>query len=384
MESSLKISSVALAVGLLFANAGHAELPKGGKIVGGAGSISSTGTTMTVTQTTERMAADWQSFSIGKGHTVNFVQPNSNSVALNRVLGSDVSVIQGALNANGKLFLINPNGVLFTPDAHVNIGALVASTLNITTENFMAGNYRFEGASSNAIVNQGNITAHGDGSGGGTVALIAAKIVNQGAITAHKGNVLMGAGSRVTLNLGGPVSIEVEQGALDALIEQGGAIKADGGLVYLTAKAANDIVTTVINHTGITEAQTLATGESGQIYLMGDMAKGRVEVAGSLDASAPNGGDGGVVETSYAISAVVGMPIWRWPGEARVAGLQTPMSRTVNPGFGYRWATGSKPQGVRHQTRCLTPVHHKPYCSQKAAASRRFKISTSLGSITSA
>ncbi|WVN42752.1 YDG domain-containing protein [beta proteobacterium MWH-UniP1] len=277
-----------------------AQLPTGGQIVGGAGTISSSGTTMTVTQTTDRMAANWQSFNIGKGNTVNFVQPNSNSVALNRVLGSDVSVIQGALNANGKLFLINPNGVLFTKDSHVNVGSLVASTLNITTENFMAGNYRFEGASSNAIINQGNITANGDGAGGGTVALITAKIVNQGAITAHKGNVLMGAGSRVTLNLGGPVSIEVEQGALDALIEQGGAIKADGGLVYLTAKAANDIVTTVINHTGVTEAQTLATGQSGKIYLMGDMAKGRVEVAGTLDASAPNGGDGGFVETSAA------------------------------------------------------------------------------------
>lgn len=297
---SARIKLAALVSGLMGSSVALAQLPTGGQIVGGAGTISSSGTTMTVTQTTDRMAANWQSFNIGKGNTVNFVQPNSNSVALNRVLGSDVSVIQGALNANGKLFLINPNGVLFTKDSHVNVGSLVASTLNITTENFMAGNYRFEGASSNAIVNKGNITANGDGAGGGTVALIAAKIVNQGAITAHKGNVLMGAGSRVTLNLGGPVSIEIEQGALDALIEQGGAIKADGGLVYLTAKAANDIVTTVINHTGITEAQTLATGESGQIYLMGDMAKGRIEVAGTLDASAPNGGDGGFVETSAA------------------------------------------------------------------------------------
>lgn len=297
---SARAWAVGLVAGLFGSSLVWAQLPTGGHIVGGAGTISSSGTTMTVTQTTDKMAANWQTFNIGKGNTVNFVQPNSHSVALNRVLGSDVSVIQGAINANGKVFLINPNGVLFTKDSHINVGAMVASTLNITTENFMAGNYRFEGVSSNAIVNQGNITAHGDGAAGGTVALIAAKIVNQGSITAHKGNVLMGAGSRVTLNLGGPVSIEVEQGALDALIEQGGAIKADGGLVYLTAKAAGDIVTTVINHTGITEAQTLATGESGKIYLMGDMEKGRVEVAGTLDASAPNGGEGGFIETSAA------------------------------------------------------------------------------------
>lgn len=97
----------------------------------------------------------------------------------------------------------------------------------------------------------------------------------------------MGAGSKVSLDLGGPVKIEVEQGAIDALIEQGGAIQAGGGYVYLTARAAGDLITTVINHSGVTEAQTLASGASGEIYLMGDMETGRIEVAGTLDASAP-------------------------------------------------------------------------------------------------
>ena len=289
------LASLALTAGVAHA---QAVLPTGGQIVGGSGSIATQGKSMTVTQTSDRMAADWQSFSIGKDHSVNFVQPNSSAVALNRVLGSDVSVIQGAINANGQVFLVNPNGVLFTKDAHVNVGAMVASTLNISTADFMAGNYKFEGASSNAIVNQGRMTAVGNGEGGGTVALIAAKINNEGSIQAHAGNVLMGAGSKVTLDLGGPVKIQVEQGALDALITQGGAIKADGGLVYLSAKAAGDLVSTVINHTGITEAQTLATGEAGQIYLMGGMQKDRIEVGGKLDASAPNGGNGGFIETS--------------------------------------------------------------------------------------
>jgi len=132
------------------------------------------------------------------------------------------------------------------------------------------------------------------------VALIAAKITNVGQINAERGKVLMGAGSKVRLDLGGPVKIEVEEGALDALIEQGGGVRADGGLVYLTAKAVGQLTTTVINHTGITEARTLATGEQGQIYLMGDMAIGRTQVGGTLDASAPHGGDGGFVETSAA------------------------------------------------------------------------------------
>lgn len=289
-----RVAGVILAAGsflLVSATAFAVDLPTGGQIVGGSGSIATNGNTMTITQDTARMAADWQSFSIGAGNTVNFVQPSASSVALNRVLGSDVSVIQGALRANGQVFLLNPNGVLFTPSAQVNVGGIVASTLNMSTADFMAGNYKFEGTSSNAIINQGNITAVGDGNGGGTIALIAAKITNTGSLTANKGNVLLGAGSKVTLDLGGPVKLQVTQGQIDALIESGGAIKADGGVVLLTAKAAGDLAISVINHTGVIEAQTLATGEKGQITLLGEGEL--ITVSGKLDASAPNGGVGG-------------------------------------------------------------------------------------------
>jgi len=271
-------------------------LPTGGVVVAGSGTIAQAGTVMTVTQTTAKMAADWQSFNIGAGNSVNFVQPSASSVALNRVLGSDVSLIQGALNANGQVFLVNPNGVLFTPTAQVNVGSIVASTLAISTADFMAGSYKFAGDSSNAIINQGNITTIN----GGSIALIAAKITNTGTLTANAGNVLLGAGSQVTLDLGGPVKLQVTQAAIDTLIENGGAIKADGGLVYLTAKAAGDLATSVINNTGVIEAHTLATGEKGQIMLMGDMQVGTVNVGGTLDASAPNGGNGGFIETSAA------------------------------------------------------------------------------------
>ncbi len=273
-----------------------ADLPTGGQVVAGSAAISQAGTTLTVTQTSGKLATDWQSFNIGVGNTVNFVQPSSSAVALNRVLGSDVSVIQGALNANGQVFLVNPNGVLFTPTAQVNVGALVASTLQLSADDFMAGNYRFSGNSTATVKNEGRIEV----GTGGTVALIAARIENTGNITAPQGNVLMGAGSVVRLDLGGPAKIEVEAGALNSLIEQGGAIRADGGLIYLTAKAAGDLASSAINHTGIAEARTLSTGAQGEIVLMGDMAKGAVNVGGTLDASAPNGGHGGFIETSAA------------------------------------------------------------------------------------
>lgn len=296
MEKKLLAATIAMMFGTSSGLAADV-LPVGGTIVGGTGSVGQNGGAMTINQSSGKLAIDWQSFSIGQGNSVRFVQPSASAVALNRVLGSDVSVIQGALTANGQVFLVNPNGVLFTPTAQVNVGGIVASTLNIGTADFMAGSYRFEGASPNAIVNQGNITA----ASGGTIALIAAKITNQGTLTADRGNVLLGAGSKVRLDLGGPVKLEVEQGAIDALIEQGGAIRADGGLVYLSARAAGDITSTVINHTGVIEARTLATGEKGEIYLLGDMQRGRIAVGGTLDASAPDGGDGGFIETSAAV-----------------------------------------------------------------------------------
>jgi len=276
------------------------DLPTGGRVVAGNATIVQSGDALTVTQTSARMAADWQSFSIAPGRTVQFVQPSSSAAALNRVTGADPSVIQGALRANGQVFLVNPNGVMFTPTARVDVGGLVASTLAISNDDFMAGRLHFSGDSRRSVVNAGRI----DAAEGGTVALIAARIENTGQVSATSGNVLMGAGARVRLDLGGPVKIEVEQGAIDALVTQGGAIRADGGLVYLTARAAGDLMSTVINHSGTTEARTLATGRRGEVFLMGDMSHGRVVVGGTIDASAPQGGDGGFVETSAAQVAV--------------------------------------------------------------------------------
>ncbi|HCY16337.1 MAG: hypothetical protein A2Z93_08425 [Curvibacter sp. GWA2_64_110] len=275
-------------------------LPTGGNVVAGSGSIAIAGSTMTVTQSTARLAIDWQSFSIGAGNTVQFVQPSTSAVALNRVIGSDVSVIQGALKANGQVFLLNPNGILFSPTAQVDVGGIVASTLAMSNADFLAGNYTFAGTNSNAIINQGNITAVGNQGSGGTVALIAAQITNTGTLTAERGQVLLGAGSKVTLDLGGPVKLKVEQGAIDALIANGGAIRADGGQILLTAQAVGELTSTVINSTGVIEARTLVTGEQGQILLLGGMDKDRIEVGGTLDASAPRGGNGGFIETSAA------------------------------------------------------------------------------------
>jgi len=285
---------------LLGSTTAWADLPQGGQISAGDGSLSYQGNQLNVQQHTDKLAIDWQSFSVGKDNKVIFNQPDVQSIALNRVLGADVSRIQGAITANGQVFLLNPNGVLFSPSAQVNTGGLVASTLELSNDDFMAGNFQFEGDSTAAVTNQGAIEA----SEGGTIALIAATIVNEGSLQAAAGNVLMGAGRKVTLDMGGPVKLRVDEGALNTLIEQGGAIRADGGKVLLTARAAGELATSVINHSGITQAQTLTTGEKGEIVLLGDMQQGQLQVAGTLDASAPavdgQNGDGGFIETSAA------------------------------------------------------------------------------------
>ncbi|CAN5618444.1 hypothetical protein BH11PSE7_BH11PSE7_19070 [soil metagenome] len=241
-------------------------LPTVWQVVAGTASVTQSGTQMTVTQTSARMAANWQTFSIDANHSVQFVQPSATSVALNRVLGPNASVIQGRLSANGQVFLLNPNGVLFSPTSQVNVGGLVASTLDLSNENFMAGRLRFDGASTQTVTNQGGITA----AQGGTIAIVAAKIINDGRLTAPGGQVLLGAGQTVTLDFGGPVKLKVERGALDALIANGGAIRADNGTVMLTAMAADALTTSVINHTGVIEARGLTADAKGEIVLVSD------------------------------------------------------------------------------------------------------------------
>lgn len=270
------------------------DLPEGGVVSAGSGSISQNGANLVVQQDSARLAVDWQRFSIGQGNTVTFVQPSSSSVALNRVLGSDVSVIQGALQANGQVFLLNPNGVLFTSTAQVNVGGLLASTLQMRNEDFLQGHYVLEGDSAAVVSNAGSLKA----ADGGMVALVAAKVVNTGEIQADQGQVLLGAGRKLTLDLGGPARLEVDEAAVDALVDNGGAIRANGGMVLLTAKAAGELLPTVINQTGTIEAHTLTTGATGQIVLLAD--NGTAEVGGTLDASGAIAGHGGEVVATGA------------------------------------------------------------------------------------
>ncbi|MGA4474835.1 GLUG motif-containing protein [Ectopseudomonas chengduensis] len=276
-----------------------ADLPSGGQVVSGSGSISQPNSQqMVIDQASNKLAIDWQSFDIGAGNKVTFNQPGRDAIALNRVLGSDGSKIMGQLDANGRVFIINPNGVLFGAGAQVNVGGLVASTLDLSVSDFEAGNYAFKGNGSNAsVINSGRISA----ADGGSVALLGGTVSNNGVIVANQGTVALAAGNAVTLDFAGDglLSVQVDEAVKDALVENRQLIQADGGNVILTASAAGALLQTVVNNTGVIQARTLGE-KQGKIVLLGDFDGGTVQVAGTLDASALDGGDGGFIDTSGA------------------------------------------------------------------------------------
>ena len=269
-------------------------LPTGGTVTAGGATITTSPDTMTITQSSQNTAINWQSFSIGQGGKVDFVQPNTSAVALNRVLGPDPSTIFGSLTANGRVFLINPNGVLFAQGSQVNVGGLVASTLGLSDADFMAGDYRFSGSAGGVVLNQGAITANG-----GFVALLGGQVSNAGTIQARLGTVALAAGQAITLDVGGDglLNLVIDQGAANALVQNGGLLQADGGKVLMTAQGAGDLLRTVVNNTGVVQARTIGE-RNGTIRLLGDMPSGTLNLAGVLDTSAPDGGDGGSIETS--------------------------------------------------------------------------------------
>jgi filamentous hemagglutinin family protein len=305
-RSKIMVTATAAAAALSLGLAPPAlAAPTDGQVVAGAASISQAGNTTTINQSSQNLAINWQDFSIAANEAVRFNQPNSASIVLNRVIGQSNSQIFGAMSANGQVFILNPNGVLFGAGSQVNVGGLVASTLSLSNDDFLAGKYNFaNNGGAGSITNQGTLTA----AQSGYIALLAPEVINDGIISATLGKAVLAAGDQVTLNLsqGSLLGFNIDKGAFKALVDNKQLIEANGGQVFMSAKAADAITTAMVNNTGIIEARTMQVVNgtvqmvTGRIELMSDMGVGTVNVGGTLDASAPNGGDGGFIETSAA------------------------------------------------------------------------------------
>ncbi|HGG4729905.1 TPA: filamentous hemagglutinin N-terminal domain-containing protein [Salmonella enterica subsp. enterica serovar Hvittingfoss] len=288
-----KLTPLALLTGALPGMALAApSLPSGGQVVAGQGSITTSASqqVMTIHQDSHGLVTNWNSFDIGKNHTVQFVQPDSSAVALNRVTGGHESQILGTLTANGQVMLVNPAGVMFGKGSKVNTAGMLASTKNISTDDFMAGRYTFSGGSHPGaeIVNQGSLTT----TKGGYIVLAADRVKNSGSITTPSGKSVLASAEKVTLQLdnGGLTSVSVNGSVVNALVENSGLVSAKDGQVYLTARGKEMLLNTVVNNSGTVEAQGLSA-RGGEIVLDGG-DNGVVRQAGALlaDSAAGRGG----------------------------------------------------------------------------------------------
>ncbi len=288
-----------LIAALIIAAASHAG-PTGGQVVAGSGTIQRPDVNTTlVRQQSPSLAVDWTGFDVAGHELVQFQQPSSSSAVLNRVFNQLPSQIHGSIVANGLVLIMNPNGVVFGPGARVEVGGLMASSLDIRVEDFMSGSYLFSaapGVEPGAIVNRGLIKA----ATGGGVTLLGGSVRNDGVIIADLGHVLMGAGREALVDFDGDGLIRFHvDGALlrdiaseDSAVRNSGEIQADGGQVLLSAAVARDIVDRAINNEGIIRAASIERA-SGVVRL--SATGGNVENSGTIDVSVVEPGDAGAV-----------------------------------------------------------------------------------------
>ncbi|HEY9248104.1 MAG TPA: filamentous hemagglutinin N-terminal domain-containing protein, partial [Rariglobus sp.] len=299
--------------------------PVGGQVIGGTASIGGTGAATVINQTSARAIINWQDFSIGSGEVVRFMQPDATSAALNRVVGGVSSSLLGTLEANGRVFLINPNGVLVGAGARIDTAGFLASTLDVSDSAFLAGgDLVFSGNSTAAIQNLGAINALG-----GDVFLIARKVENAGTITAANGTAGLAAGSEVLLTTGGRERVFIRAASAPGELVNSGVIsaataelKAAGGNAYALA----------INNTGVIRATGTAE-RNGDIWLVG--TGGDVVSSGTLAATNAGGTAGGEVR-------VLGDTVTLTSGSLiDVSGSQT--GGTALIGGGYQGADAGAP-----------------------------------------
>ncbi|WP_264625629.1 beta strand repeat-containing protein [Candidatus Symbiopectobacterium sp. NZEC135] len=277
------------------------ELPGGATVAAGNVSIGGNGNAMTVTQQSNTAIVNWNSFSVGQGQSVNFIQPSSSSAILNRVTGSTRSSIAGAVTGNGQVYLINPNGIAITSTGTVKVGGgFVASTLDINDEDFLKGKRQFTGNGNAAEVSNAGVVSVGRG---GYAALMGGSVKNDGLINVPVGKVGLGAAEKATLDLSGDgflqVAVPSTSGVKEALIQNNGTVSANGGAVIMTAATARNAVRNAINLSGVVEANSVG-GQNGAITIGGGEG-GNVTVSGTVTATSSQGNGGKVNITGDSI-----------------------------------------------------------------------------------
>jgi len=238
-------------------------MPLGPEVIYGDVSISQVNPTSMQINNSPNAIINWQSFSLNNGELTQFIQQSAQSAVLNRVIGQDPSSILGSIQSNGRVFLVNPNGVVFGSDAVIDTAGLVVSSLAISNNDFVNGRFNFQAQDGGEIVNNGYIRSGKNGE----IVFIAPQVKNNGIIEAEDGNILLAAGRSINLSSLDAEGISIELTAPGDQVLNLGKLIADKGVVGLFAD--------VISHSGISQANALVKDAQGRIQLV---AQSKIEL----------------------------------------------------------------------------------------------------------
>lgn len=285
--------------------------PTGGAITSGTGNITQAGTATNINQASQRLDINWRTFSTASNESINFFQPNATALAINRVIGGVPSELRGALNANGRVFVLNESGITFYGTSQVNVGALLATTAKDVTET-PEGVFNFSGNGYGQVINQGNITV----SPGGFAVLAAPYVENTGMITANLGTIQLASANNYTVDLRGDglINFTVTKEDIGAIKEQqlgvdnSGSLTARSGIIGISANLAAGIVQGVVNLNGVVDATALnnshVNGGTVLVESVGEINTGKPisgnqeqQIVGAeVHADGAEGGNGGTIQ----------------------------------------------------------------------------------------
>lgn len=288
-----KLNVISLIILTTYTGAAYAstrDLPQGSNVVVGQATFSTTENKMTINQTTPTTQINWESFDIGKNKEVQFIQPNANSVAYNRVTGGNASQIQGKLKANGKVYLANPNGVIITKEAEINVAGLFATTKDLEQisekGNGNSNSYQFTRKTKDGqvpkegqVVTEGQVINKGKIKAKDFVVLNGDEVINEGEIDAtNNGKVYLSSGDNFTFTLlpDSGISVALEDNAVRGIVKNEGIIKA--GDITLNAKGRNQALDSLVVNNGVLEA-TKVSNRNGKVVL----SAGNVELNNKSD-----------------------------------------------------------------------------------------------------
>ena len=318
-QVSFRRCAVAAAVSLMFQSQWGAANPTGAQVVNGAVNITQpNANTLNITNSPGAII-NWQGFSIGAGEVTRFIQQSASSAVLNRVVGPDISAIQGQLLSNGRVFLINPAGIVVGPGGMIDTAGFVGSSLSMSNADFLAGKLKFSGdASSGTVINQGWIRT----SFGGNVLLAAPSVENSGLIQTPGGELILAAGQKLTVTSLEQGGVQFELQAPTDSVLNIGKLLADGGAVGVFAGS--------LRHSGEIRANALVRDAGGSIVLQAandiqiasgsitsaggkvggnitiESGSGLARVSGSVVAAGSEGKGGGITITGERVTAADG------------------------------------------------------------------------------